>query len=244
MTESAWVPPEDPDPSEILHSAVVDTKHGRYVEALEKYLWYHHNALNDPYKGQGGVRLSFALMYWKELAKTYPPAKEAFFKTRDESEAAVRQTQEFSPFHDVAAFNRELGENERTVDLFLEIAEMNFQSAQLLYIVAERHLIAARRYHECNPFLEPKKRMATAAQAYEIESRVINRRSNRAGPTPSVVSLPTINHILCLIALLVLNDRRAEAEEVQAAALQFIDDEHFRESLLDAMDGQFPPSRI
>lgn len=241
MTEFTWTPPDDPDPSEILHSAVDDTRHGRYIESLEKHLWYHHNAMNNPLSGQGGVRLSFALGYWQELAKVYPPAKEAFVKTRNEAEAAVRQTHQFEPFHDVAAFNRELGENGRTVDLFLEIAEKNFTAAKLLYIVAEQYLIAAKRYRECNPFLETKQRMETAARGYEIESRFIHRRSNRSGPTRPVVSLPTVNHLLSLIALLVLNDRHEEAEEVQIAALKFIDDEHFRESLLEAMAGRFPP---
>ena len=44
----------------------------RYAEALERFLWFHDHALeHNP--GMAGVRLSFALSYWKNLGDVYPP---------------------------------------------------------------------------------------------------------------------------------------------------------------------------
>ena len=45
-TTSAWLPPDDPDLSEILGEAVDDTREKRYEVALAKFVWFHENALN------------------------------------------------------------------------------------------------------------------------------------------------------------------------------------------------------
>lgn len=244
MAQCAWIPPDDPDPSEILQSAVFDRKNGQYAQALQKHLWYHHNALNNPADGQGGVRLSFAIGYWHELGSAYPPAMDAFIGTRNKAEVQVRLADDFQAFRDAAAFNEQLDENPRTVELFLEMARKSEETAYRNYHVAERYLIAEKRYRECNPFLEPEKRMAMVARMCEAERWLGATNSNQPRRTPAVVSLHAINNVLCLIALLVLNDRQTEADQVQATAVQLIDDEHFRESLTEAMAGQFPPGYV
>src|SRR3954454_11350281 len=106
----AWSPPDTPDPSGILHTAVDDTQAGAHADALAKFLWFHHNALR--YKpALRAVRLSFALGYWMRLAVVYPPARAALIRTRDETEAAFRaDPSSFKLFHDLAALNRNLGD--------------------------------------------------------------------------------------------------------------------------------------
>src|SRR4051794_4253621 len=69
-----WTPSDTPDPSDVLDSAVDDTRSGSHADALAKFLWFHHNALRHD-QAFGGVRLSFALSYWLELAGAYPPAR-------------------------------------------------------------------------------------------------------------------------------------------------------------------------
>ncbi|PQO47828.1 hypothetical protein [Blastopirellula marina] len=65
MNEPVWEPPENPDPSEVLRSAMFDRREGRYDVALAKYVWFFHHALEYK-RGMSAVRLSFALSYWND----------------------------------------------------------------------------------------------------------------------------------------------------------------------------------
>ena len=61
------------NPSAVLDAAEQLTKEGKYEEALEKFVWFHDNAVRlDP--SLYGVRLSFALGSWSRLASKYAPA--------------------------------------------------------------------------------------------------------------------------------------------------------------------------
>src|ERR1044072_6141550 len=81
---AVWTPPEKPNPAQILQDANADTRAGQFEDALAKHLWYHRNALKHS-PAQGGVRLSFALSYWHNLATKYPPAMTALKAERDEA---------------------------------------------------------------------------------------------------------------------------------------------------------------
>src|SRR5690349_19790316 len=101
-----WAPPDNPDPSAILTAAADDTRSGAYADALAKFLWFHRNALRLN-RALVGVRVSFALSYWLDLAELYPPAREAFLRTRDEAEAAfAADPSSFDLFHELAGMNR------------------------------------------------------------------------------------------------------------------------------------------
>lgn len=63
----------------------MDTMAGHYEAALAKHIWFYNEALKiNP--NMYGVRLSFALSYWKQLADVYPPAKVKLIEARDEAE--------------------------------------------------------------------------------------------------------------------------------------------------------------
>src|SRR5947209_8709006 len=117
-TSKAWSPPDKPDPSEILHEGVADTREGRYEMALAKFLWFHEHALK--YRpSQSAVRLSFALSYWFDLATVFPRALDALCATRDRCEKALEESRyDFEHFHELAAINRVLGEGSRTSLVF------------------------------------------------------------------------------------------------------------------------------
>ena len=83
-----WAPTEPINPSDILNSADEDRASGNYESALQKHLWYHRNALKHD-GAQYGVRLSFALSDWADLASKYPPALTALLKERDNAESKV-----------------------------------------------------------------------------------------------------------------------------------------------------------
>jgi hypothetical protein len=139
MISTTWTAPDNPNPSEILHSAVDDTRKGSHEEALAKFLWFHNNALQYE-RGLSAVRHSFALAYWLDLATIYRPAHDAFIRTRNETEAAFRESPyDFDLFHDVASMNDRLGDGIRTADLFAN-----------------------------GPFLDPGRQVELAAQRYGV----------------------------------------------------------------------------
>lgn len=239
-----WTPPDNPDPSGILHSAVSDTRDGSHAQALAKFLWFHHNALRYDC-ALCGVRLSFALSYWMELAAVYPPARAAFIRTRDESEAAFRGEPSRSElFHDLAALNKRLGEGARTADLFVRTARDNHEVAKSLYPAAEPFLIATGHYAACGPFLDPPTRLGLAAQTYEgMRRREEARRADEHAPPPLARSF-YMRDVATLVSLLSLNHRVKDAEVASAQALAVLDDEGFRALLAAATSGHLPPASV
>ena len=85
-TPNEWHAPDNPDPLEIMQSGVHDAMAGRHAVALAKFIWFHHNA-HLIQSTLNAVRLSFALMYWHQLAEDYPPAMTALLEARDQAES-------------------------------------------------------------------------------------------------------------------------------------------------------------
>jgi hypothetical protein len=239
----AWTPPDDPDPSGILHSAALDTRGGSHARALAKFLWFHHNALrHDP--ALYGVRLSFALSSWMELASVHPPAKAALVRTRDEAEAAFRgDPTSFGLFHDLAALNKRLGDGARTADLFVGTARRDHATAKRLYRVAEPFLIASGRADACGPFLDPPERLRLAAETFETRrSREEAEPLGEHGPPPLARRF-YMHDAATLVGLLALSHRAEEAGRAREQALTVLRDEEFRALIDAAMTGHLPPPR-
>jgi tetratricopeptide (TPR) repeat protein len=123
------------DPDARLLAAQEATEQGRYPEALADFLWFHQHALEYD-DALSGVRLSFALMYWLQLAELYPPAKEAMQQVREQAERDVldqsRTDEERSDaFVDVQALNEQLGVESSTVDLYRTLIEQAPEIADL-----------------------------------------------------------------------------------------------------------------
>lgn len=110
---------------ERLRTARIAAHEGRFAEALSEYIWFHEHALEEQ-PSLRGVRLSFALGYWLELAGQYPPARAALQSIRNEKTKRLQQDEEdWELFNDVTAINRELGNDEATYDLFSSISNRN-----------------------------------------------------------------------------------------------------------------------
>jgi hypothetical protein len=100
-----WTPPDNPIPGRILDEAESDAANGRHKDALAKHVWFHRNALERA-PAMYGVRLSFALSSWKELADEYPPALDAMKRVRDEAKTAILDGKAARRnFHDLSALN-------------------------------------------------------------------------------------------------------------------------------------------
>ncbi|SKB03620.1 hypothetical protein SAMN02745166_03858 [Prosthecobacter debontii] len=133
--------PEEPSPwTDVAGKAFDDAKRlfkdGHYSEALERHEWFHEHALEFK-SSYYGVRLSYALRHWKELADVYPPAMDSLISIRD------RDTQRLldgngSPqlLHDVDSMNDALEQTDATLALFrrLETAHPELARQSFAYI--------------------------------------------------------------------------------------------------------------
>lgn len=112
----------DREPRRVLERAREHTRDGRYADALADFLWFHRHALeHDP--AYYGVRLSFALAFWNELARVYPRAGEVLLAVRNEAaEAALRGEGDARElFNDACAIDLEMGRTLDTYALFMAL---------------------------------------------------------------------------------------------------------------------------
>ncbi len=237
---SVWTPPDNPDAHAILNEAARDARDGRHAVALEKHVWFHDNALRL-HPALSGVRLSFALAYWRKLAESYPPAMEALRHTRDKAESQFLQSGfGFAAFGDLAALNRTFGEQERTVAAFKVADRTNQNAASGVYHVAEPYLVRQQEYALCGKYLEPKKQLEMAIDNYESMLKFESDRTDTASRPPDIARKAFVQRATTLVALLVRNDRTEEANWVAEAARLHLSDEAFKHDLDSALTGKVP----
>ncbi len=140
------------NPQERLQNAFTAAREGRHEEALREYIWFHDHALElEP--ALYGVRLSFALAYWVELAQEYPAARIALVAIRDrKSQLLLSDQRNRETFRDVASINHYLQDDALTAQVFasLDRADTTFahQCAEdaLPALVDSKRFELARRY--------------------------------------------------------------------------------------------------
>ncbi len=104
-----------------LHAAQAAAREGRHAAALREYVWFHDNALKEE-PALYGVRLSFALAYWMDLAESYPEARRKLEEIRDRKTATLAAGKgDHALFHDVTSINRSLDEETETYRLFKKL---------------------------------------------------------------------------------------------------------------------------
>lgn len=119
-------------------------KEKKYAEALTRLDWFWNHILEHD-EAMYGVRLSFCLSIWKELANQYPPAMTELKEIRDASEAKVLKGN-IKAFADADNINRVLGESKRTVELFRKLDQTQPALAKTIWIYADHTLIENGEY--------------------------------------------------------------------------------------------------
>jgi hypothetical protein len=235
---AAWTPPENPNPQQILNEAQTDTKAGRYEDALAKHVWFHENALKLR-PSLYGVRLSFALSDWVELAAAYPVALEKLKTIRDQAADRVRESDQVrEPFHDFASINKYLNESIKTKDLFLWLNSSKPELAKSVFDLAEPALIDAKEYHLCGGYIEPKSFDQIREQYHK--NKELGQNPIHGERMQNYAEKSFANHTTTLIALLVVNDRKADADRIAAEALKERSDPPFEAELEKAKQGVVP----
>lgn len=242
--QAEWTPPADPDPSTILNEAHGDTLAGRYDDALAKHLWYHENALViEP--AQYGVRLSFALAYWKELADKHAPALEAMQKLQAAARARVneRGSEDARAFHEFASFNEYLGGEDATLDVYLDLERDSREFGKRCYRSVETLLIDAGEWEVCGRYVgKPEERLKRAVETRQMQLDMASRgdfaelKTQLVGLADRRLSIETSR----VIAVLVHNDRASDAEEIADEARELLSKKKDLARIEVALNGEPP----
>ena len=228
------VPGEKPNVSEILQEAKRLTDAGRYEEALQRHIWYHNHAL-EIQPSQVGVRLSFALMYWGELAQRYPKAKEALNEILDRGTQAFANGEgRFALFMEVNAINRQLGRQKETLSLFESIQAQDPRLARQCYGVVEDLLVEKGDYGLCESFIPDfQKRFETIRAGWQRPLSDRNPEANRASLREHA-QRTFIKDTRKLVEILVGVSRNTEAEAIRDQAVALLDVPELRSAMTDA----------
>ncbi|MBA4149287.1 MAG: tetratricopeptide repeat protein [Verrucomicrobia bacterium] len=235
VSTSSWTPPAQPDQNsfKIMNEARTDAAAGRYADALAKHVWYFEN-------GPDGTR-AFALNDWVALAAIYPPALQKLKAIRDEIERRFREGEAwrdpFGPFAEFSSLNGVLQESHKTKDLFLWLHKDRPSAAKTVYPLVEPLLIEAKEFALCGEYIGASS-FDSAVRIYQV-SKSNYPSGNLAEHNENYFRQKAGT----LVALLVLNKRMAEADQVIGKALKAVDDPDFKAMLENARKGEFPPPK-
>lgn len=228
--ERGWIPPENPDPKQILDEAQNDFKAQRFEDALAKYIWFHNHALEYEPAKMYGVRLSFALTYWKQLGDVYEPALKAFVKIRDEkTELIEKRMGNRDLFHDVMALNRTLGEDDKTVDLFRKLDQDQKELASQCWKIAKRVVIKAKAYDLVRIYIgNLGQEFDKIVEVYD-SNKTMYDNENFGEEFKAYNENNFVEETLSLIKLAVALDDIENARDIQTDALSIIDDNRLKD---------------
>lgn len=236
-----WQPPEKPDMQTILKEAGEDFRARRYEVALQKHVWFHHNALKYE-QGMGGVRLSFALSDWYKLAQDYPPAMEKLIEIRDAATEKVLTGKDvFDWFHDMASIDKTLGEESHTKQTFETLDSTFPKAAKLAFPVAQPALIEGKAYALCSKYYaEPTADFARFSEGFQMHKKMAEDPRFKGGGLLDFGKKSFTNQTTTLIAILAVNARNEEAKEIASAAKKEWDDAKFHAAIDKALLGNVP----
>lgn len=205
---------------------------GKFKEALDKHLWFHEASREFP--GMGGVRLSYALDTWMELAEKYSPAMEALINLRNTNrDTLLKGDGTFDNFHDLSAIDRVLGESEDTFSVFLEIHNNYPEQAKRYYHVVENLIVERKAYDICECYLtDPKEKYSHLQHMHEMNIELINSNPTMDNDEFREYTKESfVNGVCQLIEILLALHKNDIAEEIQKQALTYFDNKLIREAI-------------
>jgi serine/threonine protein kinase len=237
---------EKPNPRNVSEEAKALMDKGDYEAALQRQLWYHNHALEyDPHLS--GVRISFALAQWTELARRYPKAKTAMMEVRDSGARELMAGRGgFSLFQDVRAINSEWNNEPFTLELFKYLDVHQPDLAKQCYRVAEALLVEQKDYAICGRYVtngqarfDSIKQTWETGKKWEEKTQEIQRKATLVSPATGLPLPPQPKHYdpifvqetSRLIEILVATNRRAEAEKIRDQALGCVDHPDLRSAI-------------
>lgn len=140
------------DPGDTLEQARNAVKDKKYSVALEKYQWFFEHSVQIK-QSYYGVRLSYCLADWAELAEDYSPAKIALIAERDKALTKFRETKSRPLFHDYSSISHYLKEDVEVYKQFLTIHETDKALAKSLFTFVYDYCAENKKWEICREYL-------------------------------------------------------------------------------------------
>ncbi|HEY0047266.1 MAG TPA: hypothetical protein VGB44_11195 [Flavobacterium sp.] len=207
-------------------------KNGKYQEALERHIWFHDHAL-DKDNSMQGVRLSFALGDWKELADLYPPALKALTDIRDKKTAEILNTGGTKElFADVNGINKTLGEGGKTATLFEYTFLNKPQLAKMYWYYVKDELFALKRYDLIGKFIgNPMTEYSVLEEHYNRDIELSKTIKINGAMLKSYSENTFVEKSIQLIHFAIASNDLKTAKEIQKAALKVVNDYRLRDAI-------------
>ncbi|WP_252107185.1 MULTISPECIES: hypothetical protein [unclassified Halomonas] len=234
-----WAAPENPDVLEVLNEARLDAMAGRYEEALEKHIWFYDKAtLID--ESVSAVRRSSALADWVRLGQEYQPALEKLCQTRDELLTKIMDgAYDSDSFHDLVAMNQILDEDSLTIEAFKYLDSTNPEAARRAFNFADAALIKEEEYALYGEYVSPQRDFLLMKNSYEHS--MLNAEDPDFSASRTEFSINSFrNKAATLVAMLAVNGRVSEAEDIMSQAKEVLEDPSFHAELEAASNGNVP----
>lgn len=216
------------------HKAIYD---GRYEEALSELLWFHENALKQE-SALYGVRLSFALAYWMELAEVFPKAREALEEIRNRKTIELIEDKgDFDLFHDVISINEVLNHQVQTHALFLTLKDSNPALAESCAKLALPAIVKAKDYKTALEYLpEPKVSIEKLSSNLNEDINDLNKfpRQHRSAIRNAHVKNYAEN-VQLIVAVLIGVGQPSEAKNVTSMACKLVSSATARKVIMRAL---------
>lgn len=195
---------------------------GRHQEALDEFSWFHEHALEQD-ASLVGVRRSYALQFWTELAAQYAPAGAALDALRERGAAKLLAGDGGrEDFLDVLSIDHALDQPLRTRDLFVALEKVAPDlAASCTRIVLP--LVIASGDAELAERLMPDP-AATIRQHADYLMDVFRGRRQRFTGAPSIPA-EVHNYVLdvnAVLDVLAARGRHAEVRQLRAFAADII----------------------
>jgi len=166
-----------------LDEARQHSRAGDYAKALEQFDYFFDHALDEDDGALYGVRLSFCLAYWAELAETYPPAKQRLLERKADSIDGFLNSEDAELFHDFAAICKYLEEPDTPLDKFDELLRNDKPKADIVVQYIWDDLINAGRWNACKPYLaDPEAHYRRALAQVDNMAELYRTRPEDLGP--------------------------------------------------------------
>lgn len=221
------------DARERLRAGRTATHQGRHSEALEHFLWFHDHALEED-GSYSGVRLSFALGYWLELAAVHPPALDAFRDRRDTALAMLRAGQlSRGLFHDVEAMSEKLGEDDLVADLFMRLHATDRTFADACSNIALPLLVRTKRFALARQYMpDPISRVQSLAQDLLRDVDEIDTRPRKKAPRFHAFTHIFAEDLRDVLAIIRATESCEQASKIEREAIALLRPKYVREAVL------------
>jgi hypothetical protein len=211
---------------------------GRYEDALRDYIWFHEHALEfEP--SLYGVRLSFALWYWMELANEYPEARTALKRIRDEKIARLLNGDTNRDlFHDVESINERLENEEATYELFAALEKAKPDFATVCADLAMPAIVKAEDFEMALRYTpSPEETLRRYSEAFNRDVEELERQPPSKAPRLEAYVQIYVRRVHLLLRILRGNNRDSEADALRVRALELIKSPSVRDSVREGLRG-------